>query len=569
MNISAQIVSYLLKNPPQIEADILRAKRKFCKTSKIKNVPSNSELLKKYRKQTKKNEPLANLLRKRSVRTMSGIAPIAVLTKPHPCPGSCAYCPKEKNMPTSYLSNEPAVMRAILCEFNPYKQVQMRLRALQNNGHATDKIELIVMGGTWSSLPDNYQLWYVSECFRGTSDFPETKNNKQLTSTIRRSQPKNKNLFKKELIKEQKRNEKAKNRIIGLTLETRPDCISIKELQKMRALGATRIEIGIQHLDNKILKLNKRGHTVQQTIKATGLMRQFGFKITYHIMLNLPGATQAKDFAMCQKIFTDPKFQPDQIKLYPCVVAKGSTLYHWWQQGQWQSYSTKTLTNLLVKIKSITPPWVRIIRVIRDIPKESIIAGNKITNLRQTVQAQMKKQKINCQCIRCREAGHQQQFPISKSKFASGKFDQFPNKFKIPNLKFIKRKYETVNNGMEYFLSYESRDQKILYAFCRLFLPNPNDKIITDYGLQITDYRLRITDYALVRELHTYGQMVPIGQSGKIQHQGLGKKLLLEAEKIAKKHGYQKIAVIAGIGVREYYRKLGYKLQNTYMIKNI
>ncbi|MFH1890641.1 MAG: tRNA uridine(34) 5-carboxymethylaminomethyl modification radical SAM/GNAT enzyme Elp3 [Candidatus Kuenenbacteria bacterium] len=535
MNISAQIIKHLLKNPPQTEVDISRAKRKFCKDLKIKNIPNNSELLTELKKipvgaycnTPKKNTPLQNLLRKRSVRTLSGIAPIAVLTKPYPCPGACAYCPKEKDMPVSYLSNEPAVMRAILCKFNPYKQVQMRLQALQNNGHNTDKLELIVMGGTWSYLPQTYQLWYISECFRAANDFPQnTKALKHLNT---------KTLWD-ELKKQQKKNESAKNRIIGLTLETRPDYINEEELKNMRQFGCTRIEIGIQHIDNKILKLNKRGHTVEQTIEATNLMRQFGFKITYHIMPNLPGSTPKKDLAMCKKIFSDPCFQPDQIKLYPCVVARGSLLYHWWKQGKWKSYTTKILINLLINIKSITPPWVRIIRVIRDIPEESIIAGNKITNLRQVIQKKMDK---NCKCIRCREAG--------RFHFNILTFKHF-NKA-LNSLKLKIRKYKVIN-GQEYFLSFESKDEKILYAFCRLFLPSDNNT-------------------ALIRELHTYGQVASLGQKGPIQHTGLGKKLLKQAEKNALQKNYSKISIISGIGVRNYYRKLGYMLKNTYMVKKI
>jgi len=553
MNINQNIIKYLLKNPAESERDILSAKRKFCKLYDIAGAPTNAELLAEYNKQKINNPALHQLLRKRRVRTLSGIAPIAVLTKPYPCPGKCAYCPNEKAMPKSYLANEPAVMRAILCKFDPYKQVQLRLRALANNGHETDKLELIVMGGTWSYLPESYQIWYLKECFRAANDSP--KNIKRRDAIYRVSKDKRDaiNGISTQLKKEQKRNEAAQNRIIGLTLETRPDFIDEKELWKMRQYGCTRIEIGVQHLDNRILKLNQRGHDVATTINATKLMRQFGFKITYHMMLNLPGSTPAKDFKMMRDIFENPNYRPDQIKIYPTVVSKNSLLYRWYKQGKWKSYTTKQLVNLLIKIKSITPPWVRILRVIRDIPKESIIAGNKITNMRQIIKSEMEKKKIECQCTRCREVGRQEQFPISNF--------QFPKKLQITNYKIAKRKYR-VSKGTEYFLSFESPDKKILYAFCRLFLPKLtmkqcNNKTIPPYNT------------ALIRELHTYGQLAPIGQIGNIQHLGLGKKLLAQAESIAQKQNYDKLSIISGIGVRNYYRQLGYRLENTYMVKKI
>ena len=270
-------------------------------------------------------------------------------------------------------------------------------------------------------------------------------------------------------------------------------------------------------------------------------MRQFGFKITYHIMLNLPGSTPTKDLAMMEKIYASPNYQPDQVKIYPTVVAKGTLIYKWHQQGKWHPYSTHQLTNLIIKIKSITPPWVRIIRVIRDIPEESIIAGNKISNMRQIIKSEMANKKIVCNCIRCREAGH-------ALKTANYKL-QITKKTQIPNHKPVIRTYKTLN-GKEYFLSFESPDKKILFAFCRLFLPTNSDT-------------------AIIRELHTYGQMAPIGEKGNIQHAGLGKKLLAQAEQISKKYGYAEISVISGIGVRNYYRKFGYKLQNTYLLKKI
>ncbi len=581
-----EIIQKLIKNPPQNEDDLLVVKRKIAKKYGVK-LPTNSELLEAYRNYCR-NAPwrvptennLARLLRKRKIRTLSGVAPIAVLTKPYKCPGQCVYCPSEKKMPKSYLSNEPAVMRAVLCDFDPFKQVALRIRALENNGHNTDKLELIVMGGTWDYLPEKYRLWYIYACFCAANN-PAIKiqNPKfQIQNKLKIQNSKKIKIEIDEKIKlksvsqitwqnlerEQKKNETAKHRIVGLTLETRPDFVTEKSIWEMRRLGGTRVELGVQHLDDKILKLNQRGHTVAETIKATRILRDFGFKITYHLMPNLPGSTPAKDLAMFKKIFSDPNFQPDQIKIYPCVVTRNAKLYRWWRQGKYQSYNQKQLKKLLMNIKKIVPYYVRIIRVIRDIPEESIVAGNKVSNLRHLL-------KAKCHCIRCREVGHQKS---QKSKVKSQKFG-----VPLRGTKLFIQKYKA-GGGTEYFLSFESPDRKILYAFLRLYLPNKNHSHTYSHSFAYK-FACFLDGHAIIRELHTYGQLVPISDKIKLparlaiqgiiggasQHQGLGKKLMATAEKIARQNGFQQIAVIAGVGVREYYRKLGYKLKETYLVK--
>ncbi|MCX6743865.1 MAG: tRNA uridine(34) 5-carboxymethylaminomethyl modification radical SAM/GNAT enzyme Elp3, partial [Candidatus Parcubacteria bacterium] len=419
----------------------------------------------------------------------------------------------------SYLSNEPAVMRAILCQFDPFKQVKMRLDALKMTGHDTDKCELIVMGGTWSYLPKKYQDWFIKRCFDGFNG----KVSKNLAQAL-------------------KLNEKVKYRVIGLTLETRPDYIDVAEIKRMRELGATRVEIGVQTIDDKILKLNKRGHLIEKTIKATKLLKDAGFKISYHMMPNLPGSTPAHDLVMFKKLFTDQNFQPDMLKIYPCVVTKTSELYKWFKQGKYKAYSDKQLLNLIIKIKKIIPPYVRISRLIRDIPKESILAGNKISNLRQLIQEEFKKTGQVCQCIRCREARNQT--------------------FSLKGLKLRIRKYKA-SDGLEYFLSYESKDEKILFAFLRLRISQKLDQ-------NLLKKLPELKDTAMIREVHTYGQLIPLNTKQKaVQHIGLGKRLIQEAEKISRKNGFKKIAVISGIGVREYYKNLGYTLWKTYMVKNL
>ncbi len=500
-------------------------RREICKKYTLTSLP-NSDILKEYRfllqkNKINRNELLEGILRKRTIRTMSGVAPVAVLTRPYPCPGTCAYCPHEADVPTSYLSNEPAVMRAIRCGYDPYKQVILRLKALENNGHHPNKIELIVIGGTWSYLPTKYKYWYILNCFKAVNDYQKKKID--LGSTYR------KNLrledFEMLLTKEQTRNEKAKYQLIGLTLETRPDYIDKEEVLEMRKFGCTRVEMGVQIVDDRILKINKRGHGIKEIAEATKLLKDYGFKVTYHLMPALPGATPAKDFKLFQKLFIDPRFQPDQIKLYPTVVTQGSLLYRWYKRGKYKPYSDKVLQNLIMKCKNFVPRYVRIIRLIRDIPGESIVAGNKITNLRQIMQ----DKGVKCECIRCREAR-----------------DKKIEKYKINIIRYA------ASDGMEYFISADSLNGKTLYGFCRLRIQKDNELY-----------------QAFIRELHVYGELVPIGQKKKVQHQGLGKELMSEAERIVRKNKINKLTIISGVGVRGYYKKLGYKLKDTYMIKSL
>jgi len=519
-------------------ADLEAVKRLICKKYKLAAI-LNSDILKEYRlgrSAGRKFLPLLEkILRKRTVRTQSGIAPVAVLTKSYPCPGTCAYCPHEKDVPASYLSNEPAVMRAIRCGYDPYKQVALRLKSLENNGHEPTKIEIIVIGGTWSYLPTKYKYWYILNCFKAANDFEtlrkkifqrpegEKKFNLQLKSPYKQNV--SEDYLRKALAAEQHKNESARYKVIGLTLETRPDYINEAELLEMRDLGCTRVEIGVQAVDDRILKLNKRGHGVQAIAEATKLLKEYGFKVTYHLMPALPGATPAQDLRLFKKLFTDERFQPDQIKFYPTVVTKGSLLYRWYKQGKYKPYSDKVLLELIVKCKAVVPTYVRIIRLVRDIPGESIVAGNKITNLRQI----MKDQGVKCNCIRCREAKDQP----------------------IKNYQLNTKKYPA-SSGTEYFISADSRDGKMLYGFCRLRI-DKNSPVAP----------------ALVRELHVYGELVSIGGAKKVQHSGLGTRLLREAEKIAKKNKCANISIISGVGVRGYYKKFGYKLRGSYMVKRL
>ncbi len=530
-----EIARYLQKCMRGKAMDLDQAKREL---SLMFGLPmlKNSELLDCYKfaanhKAIAPNFGLLKALKKRAVRTLSGVAPVAVLTMPFPCPGSCAFCPSEKGVPQSYLSNEPAVMRAIRCDYNPYYQVHLRLQALENNGHLPTKIELIVIGGTWSVLPKKYKYWYIGKCFEAANQFGAEYKNVKCKMKNYNAKLKIDNL-KKYLSKEQVKNEGSKYKIVGLTLETRPDHIDEKELLEMRELGCTRVELGVQAIDDGILKQNRRGHGVGRIAEATALLKQYGFKVTYHLMPGLPGSTPSKDLKMFKRLWSDQRFQPDQIKFYPTVVTRGSLLYRWWKAGKYKPYSEKQLRKLIVECKKAIPPYVRIIRLIRDIPEESIIAGNRITNLRQIMQ----NENIGCGCIRCREVGNK--------------------KLELRNLKLGTIKY-CASSGTEYFISYTGKDGKSLFGFCRLRLPEKTNSSLPKV----------LEGAAIIRELHVYGELTPIGSKGKIQHAGLGKKLLSEAERIACQNGHKTMAVISGIGVRGYYRKLGYRLNASYMVK--
>lgn len=495
--------------------------------------PSNADLRKAYLEALKsgaaeKNLKLERWLKAKRMRTASGVATVAVLTKNFPCRGDCLYCPTEKAMPKSYLSNEPAVMRAVTVNFDPYQQVQKRLEALELNGHSVAKIEIIVMGGTFSHLPEDYRYEFIKECFRACNEYGERNKEEGVRSK--------KNLAISSLFLEQTRNETAAVRVVGLTLETRPDSLDEEEIRKFRELGATRVEIGVQSVDDEVLKINRRGHTIEETVKATKLLKDAGFKVSYHMMLGLPGSSLKKDFLSMQKIFSDERFMPDLVKIYPCAVTPGSELFDLWKKGKYVPLTNAATEKIIIKIKKIIPPWVRVSRVIRDIPATSIAAGPNISNLRQLL-----AERAKCRCIRCRE--------IKKRFFDNNKV-------------VLRRTDYAASGGREIFLEWINGENEKLFSLLRLRLPERKSKVSLP----------ELKDAALIREVHTYGKAVGLGKkiAGRAQHVGLGRKLLAEAEKIVREESdCKKIAVIAGIGVREYYAKQGYKLNGTYMIKRI
>jgi elongator complex protein 3 len=518
MTIEEEIIYKLIEEKACSRADFTRIAGEVYSAHRVQGYHRNVDLRDTYHelvqhKKIESNPQIEKLLVTKAMRSLSGVSIITVLTKPFECPGKCIYCPTITDVPKSYLPDEPAVMRAILNKYDTKGQVRTRLESLVRQGHPIDKIELIVIGGTFSHLPRDYQEEFVKGCYDALNGF--VSQNLQAAKEA---------------------NETAKSRCVGLTLETRPDHIDKEEAKWFRNLGATRVELGVQTVFDEILVKNGRGEKVADTIRATKLLKDAGFKICYHLMPNLYGSNIELDKKMFQKVFDLSDFRPDYIKIYPCMVLKNTPLYTLWQRGEYKSYTDDELKNLIKYVKEIVPPWVRIMRTIRDIPAPNIVSGSTLSNMRQIVLAELAAEGKSCGCIRCREVGIQNDKPIQ-------------------DLKLFKDEYEA-NGGKEYFLSFEDNERKTLYSLLRLRL--------TD-GQFIPE----ITDCALIREIHTYGQQVEVGEKGETQHQGLGKKLIAEAERIAKENGFSRIAVISGVGVRDYYRKFGYELVGEYMIKTL
>ncbi len=456
--------------------------------------------------------PEKNEVRKPS-KTLAGVTPIAVMCKSKKCRhGTCLYCPS-LNVPQSYTPKSPPVLRASLLKYNPYKQLKSRLKAFKLMNHPTSKIELIIMGGDFLEYNPVYQKNFVKACY-------DALNNKS----------------SKTLEQAKKRNEKAKHRCVALCIETRPDSCTEKNIDKMLLWGATRVEIGVQCLDDKIYKAVNRGHKVKDVIKATKLLKNNGFKVGYHMMLGLPKSNPKKDFKMFQELFKNPDFKPDQLKIYPCQVIIGAELVNQYKKGKYKPYSKNQVQKLITKIMKIIPNYCRVMRVMREIPPEYLVAGIIRIDLRRDIEAELKKSKEKINEIRFREIG----FAIRDLK---------PNQ-KISNVLKLKITEYKSSKGKEYFLEFVNKNN-ILFGLCRLRI-----------------YK----NQAIIRELHVYGQALKIGEKAKKlgQHKGLGKQLMKKAEEITRKNKINKLKIISGVGVRQYYKKLKYKLdkEKIYMEKN-
>ncbi|MBE0515998.1 MAG: tRNA uridine(34) 5-carboxymethylaminomethyl modification radical SAM/GNAT enzyme Elp3 [Methanophagales archaeon] len=486
-----------------------RIKKEISRKYGLSSIPRNSDLLKLTRSELKER------LKRKRMRTASGVAPVAVMTSPYPCPhGRCVMCPggpfSDFESPQSYVGREPAAFRAAQHGFDPYEQVKARLYQLEEIGHDFEKVELILMGGTLTARPVDYQRWFVKRCLDAMKGFGDERG-REIRNT-------------------------------GITFETRPDYAREGEIDQMLEMGATKVELGVQQVSNEILEHIRRGHSVEESIEANRRARDSGLKVGFHVMLGLPGATPDDDKEMFDHLFYDPNFKPDYLKIYPTLVVKGTQLYEQWKRGEYEPIGEEEAIEIIAYAKRIIPTWVRIQRIQRDIPVQFIEAGVKKSNLRQLVGARLHELGYTCRCIRCREAG------LSRlgGRVADERYIQL-----------LSGDYEACK-GTEYFLSYEDVENDILIALLRLRFP-------------YQPHREELKHAALVRDLHVYGELVGLGERKEHswQHRGYGARLLRNAEEIAGDEGYRRIAVMSGIGVREYYERFGYTREGPFMVKDI
>ncbi|MGB5058773.1 MAG: tRNA uridine(34) 5-carboxymethylaminomethyl modification radical SAM/GNAT enzyme Elp3 [Candidatus Promineifilaceae bacterium] len=451
-------------------------------------------------------------LQTKPVRSQSGVTVVTVLTKPYPCPGKCIFCPTDVRMPKSYLHDEPGAQRAERYKFDPYAQTAGRIHALEQIGHPADKIELLILGGTWSSYRRDYQEWFIKRCF-------EAMNGAEAET----------------LAEAQAMNATAVRRNVGLVVETRQDHITVDELRWLRYLGVTKVQVGIQSMDEQVLALNNRGHDTQSTRDAFRLLRLAGFKIHGHWMPNLLGATPESDVADYGRLWTDPALHPDELKIYPTMLLANAELYEYWQRGEYHPYTEEEVVDVLVQCKLQTPRYTRLTRIIRDIPTTNVVEGFKKANLRQLAQQEIARRGLQCQCIRCREVRRE--------------------KIEAEDLSLKVETYQT-DATTEHFLSFVNGADR-LAGFLRLSMPRQDS----------LHPLAELENHAMIREVHVYGPALPIGDEsqGEAQHSGLGTQLVEQAKELARAAGYGRIAVISAIGTREYYARLGFELDGLYM----
>jgi elongator complex protein 3 len=494
----------------------------------LKDLPTNSMVLDYIREHHPDEEDrLLHILKKKPSRTLSGVAVVAVMTSPHECPhGKCLFCPggveQEVPTPQSYTGREPAAMRAASNDFDPYEQVINRIEQLDSIGHPTDKIDLVLMGGTITARDEDYQRDFVKGCLDG------------MNGTISRSYEEAEML-----------NETSGHRCIGTTFETRPDRLGRKETDLILDLGATRVELGVQSVFDRPLNISRRGHTVEDAVIATKLAKDRGLKVGYHLMPGIPGSSPDMDLENARMVFQDERFKPDMIKIYPTLVIEGTELHDMWKRGDYEPLSTEDAAKVVARIKRITPPWVRIQRVQRDIPSPLVEEGVKKSNLRQLAQKELHRNGHECRCVRCREIGH--------------KLGTDPSMPLAEDVSLVRREYDA-SGGKEVFLSFEVEWKDALVGYARLRRPSSDAD------------RKEMQGAGIVRELKVFGPMVPIGNEAlsEWQHRGYGKKLLMYADSIVKDEwGLDRILVTSGIGAREYYRKFGFERVGPYMGKSL
>jgi len=516
-----EIIQDLLNK--RAEEGLERLKVRVCGKYGLTKIPTNSEILAAATDMERKR--VLSKLRVKPVRSISGINVVAVMSKPHPCPhGRCAYCPSIEGVPNSYTGREPSAMRGIQNEFDPHRQVSSRLDQLRRIGHDTGKVELIIQGGTFPSTPIEYQRSFVKGCLDA------------LTGGESRY-----------LDEAKWRAERSKVKNVGITFETRPDHAKERQVDEMLEVGVTKVELGVQNIYDDVYQLVERGHGVKEVVEATRILKDSGLKVCYHMMPGLPGSSHRRDIEAFQTLFENPAFKPDMLKIYPCLVLEGSKIYDWWKAGKYRSYTTEEAADFIAEVKSFVPSWVRIMRVQRDIPAQLIVDGVKKSNLRQIVAEKLRSQGVRCGCIRCREVGHRMLMDGVE-----------------PDLKRVEmtvQKYEA-SEGLEVFIAFEDLENDALIGYLRLRIPSP----------KAHRPEIALEKASLVRELHIYGPLVPVGKRVRKawQHRGYGKALLKEAERISMgKYDRRRILVTSALGSRDYFRRLGYELQGPYMAKNL
>ncbi len=527
---SRELIEQLLRKEITDEKGLNAAKKAISVRYKLSSLLSNSQIL-AAAKEEEKLQVLEHLQLK-PVRTLSGVAVISAMTSPAPCPhGLCIPCPggptSKFHSPQSYMGAEPATRRAFENNFDPYLQVSSRLKQLSQIGHPIEKAELIVMGGTFTSRMLCYQEWFIKRAIEAMNDFYGTEWRD------------GKNYHSIEEVQSANGTSRVKN--VGITIETRPDWTEKEHIDTILESGATKVEIGVQSTYDFILAGIQRGHTVAESAAANMRLRDSGMKVGFHMMPGLPGSCVESDFRMFRKLFEDERFMPDYLKIYPTLVTEGTRLHGMWEVGNYAPLEVLDAVDLLARIKSILPKWVRLQRIQRDIPAYQVLAGIKKSNIRQLAKERLLEMGGKCRCIRCREAGHRLLEGIEPE-----------------NIELAVEEY-TACGGKEHFISFEDVEKDILIGFIRLRFPN-------------APHRQELIGAALVRELHVYGSMVPPGESAgeaQWQHRGYGEELLAQAEEIARAAGYKKIAVTSGIGVRDYYRKFGYEREGPYMTKKL
>ncbi|MDI3482963.1 MAG: elongator complex protein 3 [Candidatus Methanomethylophilaceae archaeon] len=487
--------------------ELQNAKLKLCRELGLSRVPSNSEILGQLDASQRKR--LRPLLMNKPVRTLSGVVAVAAMTSPYPCPhGRCAFCPGgvEGGSPQSYTGKEPAARRGARNDFDPYRQVSDRLRQLRSIGHDTDKVDLIIMGGTFTSRDPVYQEDFVKGCFDAMNGLPSHS-----------------------LEEAHFLNEFAPHRCVGMTLETRPDAFGDEQLARALRLGTTRVEFGVQILDDEVLMAMNRGHGVDAVRDASCRAKEAGLKVCYHLMPGLPGSGMDKDLASMRRIFDDSDFRPDMLKIYPTLVIKGTPLYKMWEEGTYRPYSLEEGVELVAEMKAMVPEYVRIQRIQRDIPAPEIEAGIYKGDLRMLARQRLEETGRSCRCIRCREVGQ-----LGRTL--------------DPEKNIVQKEtvYEA-SRGWEHFITLEQDDAIIGYV------------------------RMRINsdDQAAVRELKVFGRASPLGEEGEWQHRGFGQRLLHVAETTAVEEGASSVRVTSGVGVRPYYASLGYERRGPYMEKQL